>query len=164
MFDIPLVLAQSGQIYIAYGIFILLVLGLLALDLGVFHRHAHEVKMKEAIGWSIVWLTLGVLFTGAVYYAYEHHWLGLGLDAPRYNPAATGPGDLIIRGTVDGWTAATQYLTGYVVEKSLAMDNIFVIAIIFSYFAIPGMYQHRVLFWGIVGALIMRGAMIGIGG
>ncbi|HMN95801.1 MAG TPA: TerC family protein [Phycisphaerales bacterium] len=150
---------------VAYGIFLAFVLAMLALDLGVFHREAHEVSLREAMGWSIVWLSLGVLFTGAVYIGYERHWLGLGLETPKYNPlAATEAGvPLIVRGTVDGWEAAKQYLTGYVVEKSLAMDNIFVIAIVFSFFAIPRKYQHRVLFWGILGALVMRGAMILIG-
>lgn len=142
----------------AYVGFIALVLGFLALDLGVFHREAHEVSMKESIIWSIVWLTCGVAFSGFVYLAYERHWLGLGLDTPYY--AAEG----ILRGEVGGFEAAKQYLTGYIVEKSLAMDNIFVIAIIFSYFAIPAKYQHRVLFWGIIGALLMRGAMIGVAG
>jgi TerC family integral membrane protein len=146
----------------AYAIFIGLVLVFLALDLGVFHRHAHEVKMKEAITWSAIWLTLGVAFTGVVYLAYENHWLGLGLNTPIYSKSPDQP--LIVPGTVDGLEAAKQYLTGYVVEKSLAMDNIFVIAMIFSFFAIPAKYQHRVLFWGIIGALIMRGGMILLGG
>jgi tellurite resistance protein TerC len=141
----------------AYVGFVGLVLAFLALDLGVFHREAHEVSMKEAAGWSVVWLTCGLAFAAFVYFAYGAHWLGLGLDTPVYR------GGEIARGTVDGATAAVQYLTGYVVEKSLAMDNIFVIALIFSYFAVPGKYQHRVLFWGIVGALVMRGAMIFLG-
>lgn len=149
----------------AYVGFIGLVILFLALDLGVFHREAHEVSMKEAITWSIVWLTCGVAFSAFVYFAYQHHWLGLGLDTPIYNPATkTDPAaPLIVNGMVDGKTGAIQYLTGYVVEKSLAMDNIFVIALVFQFFAIPGKYQHRVLFWGIIGALIMRGAMIFLG-
>jgi tellurite resistance protein TerC len=141
----------------AYVGFIALVFLFLALDLGVFHRHAHEVSMKEALGWSVVWLSCGVAFTGFVYMAYEHHWLGLGLNTPLYD------GGRIILGEVNGTTAAIQYLTGYVVEKSLAMDNIFVIAMVFGYFAIPRKYQHRVLFWGILGALLMRGGMIFLG-
>ncbi|MFO0858813.1 MAG: TerC/Alx family metal homeostasis membrane protein [Phycisphaerales bacterium] len=142
----------------AYVGFIALVLGFLALDLGVFHKEAHEVSMKESVIWSIVWLTCGLAFSGFVYMAYERHWLGLGLDTPYYSAAG------IVRGEVGGFEAAKQYLTGYIVEKSLAMDNIFVIAIIFSFFAIPAKYQHRVLFWGIIGALVMRGAMIGMAG
>lgn len=151
--------------WVAYGIFLLMVIAFLALDLGVFHREAHEVKMKEAITWSIVWVTAGLLFTIFVYFAYERHWLGLGLSTRMYNPAAAqdAGAPLIIYGEVMGWTAAVQYLTGYVVEKSLAMDNIFVIAMVFGFFAIPNKYQHRVLFWGIMGALVMRGVMIFLG-
>lgn len=141
----------------AYIGFIALVMVFLALDLGVFHREAHEVSMKESVIWSVIWLACGVSFTAFIYYAYQLHWLGLGLDTPTY------AGGAIVLGEVTGATAAIQYLTGYVVEKSLAMDNIFVIAMIFGYFAIPGKYQHRVLFWGIIGALIMRGGMIFLG-
>lgn len=141
----------------AYIGFIGLVFVFLALDLGVFHREAHEVTMKESAIWSVIWLTCGLSFSGFVYFAYQNHWLGLGLDTPQYS------GGAIVLGEVTGATAAIQYLTGYVVEKSLAMDNIFVIAMIFGYFAIPAKYQHRVLFWGIIGALIMRGGMIYLG-
>jgi tellurite resistance protein TerC len=158
--------SAGNLIFLAYALFILMVVGFLVLDLGVFHREAHEVNMKEAVAWSVVWLTLGIAFTGFIYLAYENQWLGLGAETRMYNPAAAHDvgAPLIIYGQVSGWTAAVQYLTGYVVEKSLAMDNIFVIAMLFGFFAIPGKYQHRVLFWGIVGALVMRGAMIGIGG
>ncbi len=141
----------------AYVGFIALVMIFLALDLGVFHREAHEVSLKESMVWSAIWLTCGLTFTAFVYNAYQFHWLGLGLDTPIY------AGGEIILGEVTGATAAIQYLTGYIVEKSLAMDNIFVIAMIFGYFAIPAKYQHRVLFWGIIGALIMRGGMIYLG-
>jgi tellurite resistance protein TerC len=141
----------------AYIGFIALVMVFLALDLGVFHREAHEVSMKESIIWSCIWLTCGISFTGFIYFAYQFHWLGLGLETPIYAKGA------IALGEVTGATAAVQYLTGYIVEKSLAMDNIFVIAMIFGYFAIPAKYQHRVLFWGIIGALVMRGAMIYLG-
>lgn len=161
-------LAETGgdMKYVAYGLFLLLVVVFLILDLGVFHREAHEVHMKEAVTWSVVWLTIGLSFSAFVYFAYEHHWLGLGLNTRIFNPAAAldASQPLIVYGEVRGATAALQYLTGYVVEKSLAMDNIFVIAILFGFFAIPNKYQHRVLFWGIIGALVMRGAMIGIGG
>jgi len=141
----------------AYIGFIALVMLFLALDLGVFHRDAHEVTMKESITWSCIWLACGISFTGFIYYAYQYKWLGLGLNTPVYASGA------IALGEVTGATAAIQYLTGYIVEKSLAMDNIFVIAMIFGYFAIPAKYQHRVLFWGIIGALIMRGGMIFLG-
>lgn len=164
--SLPEIPAASGSLRIwAYVGFIGLVALFLILDLGVFHRDAHEVSMKEAVGWSVVWLTCGVLFSAFVYFAYERHWLGLGVNTAMYNPlAADDPSaPAIVLGTVPGLEAAEQYLTGYIVEKSLAMDNIFVIAMIFGFFAIPGKYQHRVLFWGIIGALFMRGGMIFIG-
>lgn len=136
----------------AWVIFICFILAMLALDLGVFHRRSHVVSVREAMMWSAVWVALGLSFAVYVYFAYENHWFGLG----------TGP-DPIDGMLNDGTAAAEKYLTGYVVEKSLSVDNIFVIAMIFSYFAVPAMYQHRVLFWGVLGALLMRGAMIGIG-
>ncbi|NJL27828.1 MAG: hypothetical protein HC897_07980 [Thermoanaerobaculia bacterium] len=125
---------------------------LLALDLGVFHRHAHAVTVKEALGWSAVWIALGVSFSALVYRAYQDHWFGLGLTV-----------DAVDGRVNDGPTATIKYLTGYVVEKSLSVDNIFVIAVLFSFFSVPARYQHRVLYWGILGALLMRGAMIGAG-
>jgi tellurite resistance protein TerC len=137
--------------------FIVMVLGLLALDLGVFHRHAHVVKMREALGWSAFWIALGLSFTGFIYLGYEHHWLGLGLTPDAMSESAAGG---IYN---DGGTAAVKYITGFLVEKSLAVDNIFVIAMIFGAFAVPAQYQHRVLFWGILGALLMRGIMIAVG-
>ena len=132
--------------------FIFFILFLLALDLGVFHRKAHEVTVREALRWSVIWIGVALLFGGFVYYGYEHHWLGLGTTID----AADGD-------TIDGRDALTKYLTGYVVEKSLSVDNIFVIATLFAFFAVPRMYQHRVLFWGILGALATRGAMIAVG-
>ncbi|MFM8386846.1 MAG: TerC family protein [Planctomycetia bacterium] len=162
-----LTLASGGGAHIwAYVGFFALVLVFLALDLGVFHREAHEVSMREAIGWTVVWLTCGLCFAGFVYFAYEHHWLDLGLYTPKYNTtqAIAAGGSLIVEGEVTGREAVNQYLTGYLVEKSLAIDNIFVIALVFAFFAVPARYQHRVLFWGIVGALILRGSMILVGG
>jgi len=149
----------------AYVAFIGLVVLFLALDLGVFHREAHEVSMKEAATWSVIWLTCGIAFSGFVYAAYENHWLGLGLETAKYSTteAIKAGAPLITSGEVQGFEAAKQYLVGYVVEKSLAMDNIFVIALIFTFFAVPPKYQHRVLFWGIIGALVMRGGMIFLG-
>lgn len=143
--------------------FIAFVLLLLALDLGVFHRHAHVVKMKEALGWSAVWITLGLLFSVFVYFAYDNHWQGLGKSDTGYvvDQMAVTPENP--KGELDGTTATIKYLTGYVIEKSLSVDNIFVIVMIFSYMAVPALYQHRVLFWGIIGALLMRGVMIAIG-
>ena len=132
--------------------FIAFVLAMLALDLGVFHRQAHEVRPREALGWSAVWIGLGLAFAVFVYFGYEHGWLGLG--------AAVDPVDGRLN---EGRSAAIKYLTGYVVEKSLSVDNVFVIAMLFGFFGVPAMYQHRVLFWGILGALLMRGAMIAAG-
>jgi tellurite resistance protein TerC len=128
----------------AYVGFLGLVVVFLALDLGVFHREAHEVSMKEAATWSVIWLTCGLAFSAFVYKAYDAHWLGLGLETPRYNDhelAGEIPEQpLIVSGEVTGGEAAQQYLVGYVVEKSLAMDNIFVIALIFAFFAVPAKY------------------------
>src|SRR5436190_122835 len=112
--------------------FIVIIIFFLALDLGVFHRHAHVIKFKEALGWTFVWFTLAMAFAGALLFQ-------------RPPPAAT------------------LFLTGYLIELSLSMDNVFVIALIFSYFRVPAEQQHRVLFWGILGALLMRGILIGVG-
>jgi tellurite resistance protein TerC len=144
-----------------YAGFVGLVLLLLALDLGVFHRKAHVISVREALGWSAFWIALGVAFVGFIYVGYENHWMGLGLtkDLMATPEQVAGVG-LVYN---DGSSAAVKYLTGYVVEKSLAVDNIFVIAMIFGFFAVPAIYQHRVLFWGIVGALLMRGFMIALG-
>jgi len=137
---------------VAWIAFVALVLLLLAVDLGVFHRRPHEVGMREAFAWSAVWLALGLGFAGAVYLAYDHHWAGLGLQVDS------------VDGSVNtGITAVEKYLTGYVVEKSLSVDNIFVIAMIFSTLGIPAVYQHRVLFWGVIGAVLMRAVMILLG-
>ena len=145
-----------------YVAFVSLVLLLLALDLGVFHRKAHVVSIKAALGWSVFWVALGLAFSAFIYAGYENHWLGLGLTPDMMTVAPQVVDGL---GTVynDGYSATVKYITGYLVEKSLAVDNIFVIAMIFGFFAVPSMYQHRVLFWGILGALLMRGVMIAVG-
>ena len=137
------------MIWIAFIAFVLL---MLALDLGVFHRKAHVVSVKEALAWSAVWVAMGLAFAVFVYLAYDGQWFGLGTVADAVDGLAN-----------DGSTAAEKYLTGYVVEKSLSVDNIFVIAMIFTFFAVPPLYQHRVLFWGILGALVLRGVMIALG-
>lgn len=108
--------------WIAFALFVLV---LLVLDLGVFHRRAHVIELKEALGWSAFWIALAVLFNIGVYFVF-------------------------------GLTPALEFLTGYLLEKSLSMDNVFVFAVIFSYFRVPPLYQHKVLFWGILGALVMR--------
>ncbi len=132
--------------------FTTLIVLFLALDLGIFHRNAHVVSMKEALSWSGVWIATSLLFSVFIYFAYDNHWLGIGLSSGE-NP----------RPQLDGFKAITLYLTGYVVEWALSVDNIFVIALIFGYFKIPAIYQHRVLFWGIIGAIVMRGIFIAVG-
>src|SRR5262249_2058659 len=109
--------------------FTALVLGMLALDLGVFHRHAHVVSVREAAIWSVVWVSLALTFNG---------WLAASFGAQR----------------------GLEFLTGYLIEKALAVDNIFVFLVVFASFKVPAAYQHRVLFWGIFGALIMRALFI----
>ena len=117
---------------ILYAGFIVLVLLLLALDLGVFNRTPHVVKVSEAFGWTAFWITLALAFNVFVYYE---------------------------RGPV----AATEFFAGYLLEQSLSVDNIFVIILILRYFKVAPQYHHKVLFWGIIGALVMRGAMIAVG-
>ena len=143
-------------VWIAFLIFIL---ALLALDLGIFHRRAHVVSVREALTWSFVWVTTALAFSGFVYLGYEHQWFGLGLVPDPVDRSAAFPDGRVN----DGRAAVLKFLTGYVVEKSLSVDNVFVIAMLFGYFGVPRLYQHRVLFWGILGALAMRGAMIAIG-
>ena len=135
-----------------YAGFVLFVIVMLTLDLGVFHRKAHVVDIREAMGWSAFWISLALLFTVFVYFGYENHWHGLGLQID--------PVDGLVN---SGHTASLKYLTGYLIEESLSMDNLFVIAMILSFFAVPALLQHRVLFWGILGALVLRGLMIAIG-
>jgi tellurite resistance protein TerC len=128
--------------------FIVLVLAFLALDLGVFHRRAHVISIREALAWTAFWVAIAIVFNGFVFFLYEHHWLDFGTS---------------MRQEFDGGEAALKFFTGYLVEKSLSVDNIFVIAMIFAYFGVPLVYQHRVLFWGILGALVLRGTMIAAG-
>jgi len=117
---------------------------LLALDLGVFNKNPHAISTHEALGWTILWVSLALGFSVVVYFSYENGWVE--------NPDG-----------LTGHAAVIDYITGYLIEQSLSMDNIFVIAIIFGYFKIPKEYQHRVLFWGILGALVFRGIMIAVG-
>lgn len=126
--------------------FIVLILVLLAIDLGILNRKNHVIGLKEALGWTALWVVVALIFNVALYFIYQSHWLGIGLSPP-----------------LSGHEAALQFFTGYLTEKSLSLDNIFVIGVIFAYFKVKAEYQHRVLFWGILGALILRGAMIGAG-
>lgn len=125
-------------------LFIAFIFLCLALDLGVFNKNAHAITYHEAARWTIIWATLAGLFSGVIYFLY-----GRGLI---HNP--TG---------LEAYEASLQYITGYLIELSLSVDNIFVIAIIFKSFKIPQKYQHRVLFWGILGAILFRGIMIVFG-
>jgi tellurite resistance protein TerC len=143
-------------VWIAFLVFIFF---LLALDLGVFHRKAHVVSVREALTWTCVWVALALAFSGFVYFAYEHQWFGLGLTPDPVDRSAAFPNGRIN----DGRSAFLKFITGYVVEESLSVDNVFVIAMLFQYFAVPRQYQHRVLFWGIIGAVAMRGLMIAVG-
>jgi TerC family integral membrane protein len=143
-------------VWIAFVAFILL---LLAVDLGLFHRQAHVVSAREGFAWSIIWTTLALTFALFIYFAYEHKWLGLGLHLDPVEHSAAAPAGVAL----DGGSAVIKYLAGYVVELSLSVDNMFVMAMLFKSFAVPAVYQHRVLYWGILGALAMRAAMIGIG-
>ena len=127
--------------------FLLLVGLIVALDLGVFHRKAHVVSLPEALGWTSAWIAVALIFNVGVYYLYEFNPAGWDIDTAQ----------------LTGTEAALQFFTGYVVEKSLSIDNIFVIAMIFAYFRVPLAEQHRVLFWGIFGALVLRGLMIFLG-
>ena len=122
---------MSNQIlwWVGFNLFVLM---MLAIDLSVFHRKAHEVKFKEALIWSIVWIALALLFNLGIYF-----WRG-----PQI---------------------ALEFLTGYLIEKSLSVDNLFIFLLIFSYFRVPALYQHKVLFWGILGALVMRAIFIAAG-
>ncbi|MBS4167837.1 putative membrane-bound redox modulator Alx [Parachlamydia sp. AcF125] len=125
-------------------VFISLIVILLILDLGVFHRNSHAISTREALTWSFFWIMLALVFNVFIFFLYENHWFRMGLNEP----------------ILKGKEAALQFLAGYVIEKSLSLDNIVVIALVFSYFKVPSIYQHRVLFWGILGVLVLRLIMI----
>jgi len=122
-------MTDSIWLWVGFNVF---VLAMLTLDLGVFHRKAHVVSLKESLTWTAVWIGLALAFNAWIWKSY-------------------GP------------TQAVQFFTGYVIEKSLSVDNVFVFALLLSYFAVPPLYQHKVLFWGILGALVMRAIMIATG-
>lgn len=121
-----------GNETLALVLFNLFVIVMLLLDLGIFQRRAHVIGVREALGWSLFWIVLSLLFNLGLYY-----W--------------------------QGKEAALQFLTGYLIEKSLSVDNLFVFLMLFMYFKVPPKYQHKVLFWGILGALAMRGMLIAVG-
>jgi len=126
-------------LWIGFNIFVLV---MLALDLGVFHRKAHVISIKEATIWSVVWISMALVFNLGLYFFWD-----------KISPASA----------YSNSEAALAFFTGYLLEKSLSVDNIFVFVLIFTFFAVPAIYQHRVLFWGIIGALLMRAALIAVG-
>ena len=131
----------EGTIWLWIG-FNVFVLAMLTLDLGVFHRKAHAISIKEATIWSVVWISMALLFNLGLYFFWD-----------KISPASD----------YSNSEAALAFFTGYLLEKSLSVDNIFVFVLIFTFFAVPAIYQHRVLFWGIIGALLMRGILIVVG-
>lgn len=135
---------MSVSIWLAFLVFIFV---MVALDLGVFHRKMEAPSVRDALGWTLIWVLLALAFNVIVYQLYENNYSWASLATEH----------------LTGREAAAQFLLGYVLEKSLSVDNIFVIAMVFSYFRVPRELQHRVLFWGILGAVALRGVMIGLG-
>ena len=142
--------ADYWWFYLGFTGFVLL---LLALDLGVFHREAHEVSFREAAAWSVVWVTLALVFNFLLYQfaLWKFPQDARLLAVPGFDPSAAA------------WRVSLEFLTGYVVEKALSVDNVFIFVLVFGYFAVPARYQHRVLFYGIVGALAFRAVFIALG-
>ncbi len=136
--------------FLVWIIFLVIVFALLALDLGVLNKTQHEISMREALKMTCLWISCALVFNVLVGFAYGHDAFNLLSESPDHTIA-------------NGWDAALKYLTGYLIEKALSLDNIFVMAMLFTYFKIPGKYQHEVLFWGIIGALVFRGIMIVLG-
>jgi tellurite resistance protein TerC len=136
--------------YVGFTFFILVVL---ALDLGVFHKKAHEVSFKESSIWTAIWISMALIFN-FLFYLYAQYRFS---THERYTSIPGFDADAQAK------TSALEFLTGFVIEKSLAIDNIFIFAVVFAYFGIPKIYQHRVLFWGILGALIFRAIFIAMG-
>ena len=134
---------------VIWGGFLLLVGTLIAFDLGVLHRKPEVLTMRAALRRWSVWFALALVFNVYVYFLYEYNWLGWGLAGSRTD--------------LSGSEAAIQYLTGYLIELSLSVDNVFVIATIFAYMRIPNEFQYRILVWGILGAIVLRGIMISAG-
>jgi tellurite resistance protein TerC len=135
-----------------YGLFTVAVLGLLALDLGLLHREPRPVGFREAAGWTAVWVALGLAFNvGLYFFARGAFAVDPRLAAPDFDADAAA------------WQVALEFLTGYLIEYALSVDNIFVFVLVLSYFAVPASYQHRVLFYGILGALVFRAVFIALG-
>lgn len=147
------VLFPFAEYWWFYLVFTLFVFILLAIDLGIFHREAHEVSFKESLTWSIIWISLALIFNFLFYqYAlWKFPQVERLISIPGFKPVAAAT------------QSALEFLTGYIVEKTLAVDNIFVFVVVFGFFAIPLKYQHRVLFFGIIGALLFRIIFIALG-
>lgn len=143
---------MTSILWIAFVVFVLV---MLTLDLFVVNRKPHVIDTRQALLWTGVCVVMALGFNVLVYFIYEHNWFHI---ADSYGQVHARGGDEAV-----GMEAATKFLTGWLVEYSLSLDNIFVIAIIFEHFRVAPKYQHRVLFWGILGALILRGIMIGLG-
>jgi len=143
----------AAMIWFWLGFFALVAL-LLFLDLGVLHRKAAEPSLKSAAWWTVAWVCLGLAFAGAVYLIYENGWLGAEMK---------GATALDLGGPGGGSDAAITYVSAYLLEQALSIDNIFVMSLLFRSFRVPVKYQHRVLFWGILGAIVFRIAMLGGG-
>ncbi len=127
-------------------------LGILAIDLGLLNRRSHTVSIREALGFTGGLIVLAAVFAVLVWFGYDRHWMALGTSVDS------------IDGLINtGHLAVLKFVTGYLIELSLSADNVFVMAMIFAHLRIPGEYQHRVLFWGILGALVLRGVMILVG-
>jgi tellurite resistance protein TerC len=134
--------------WIVWTGFFAIFISVLVLDLSVLHRESRTMEVRQALFWTAVWVAVAMSFSALVYGVYEYNWFGWGGG---------------VAGDLAGGEAALQYITGYLLEWSLSVDNIFVIAVIFTFMKIPAQFQYRVLFWGIVGAIVLRGAMIAMG-
>jgi len=143
------------MIWFWFGFFALVAL-LLFLDLGILHRKAAEPSLKSAAWWTVAWVCLGLAFAGVVYLIYENGWLGAEMHGAAVNDNVPGPGG-------GGSDAAITYVSAYLLEQALSIDNIFVMSLLFRSFRVPVKYQHRVLFWGILGAIVFRIVMLGGG-
>lgn len=130
---------------------------MLALDLGVFNRKSHEIKLKEALTWSAVWIGMAFAFCGVVWWLFDREASSAAAQAAT---AAAQAGVAGAKAAISGHEAVMLFLTGYLLEKSLSVDNLFIFALLFGYFKVPANLQHRVLFWGIIGALVLRAAFI----
>ena len=142
------------MIWFWLGFFALVAL-LLVLDLGVLHRKAAEPSLKSAAWWTVAWVCLGLSFAGVVYLIYENAWFGAQMAGGPNAPASSAE--------LDGSDASITYVAAYLLEQALSIDNIFVMSLLFRSFRVPIKYQHRVLFWGILGAIVFRVAMLGGG-